>query len=262
MKRINFRISTMAILVLALTSCSTIRVKYYGAKVEKVQKIALISTMIGKIQQSPIPLLDAAVFNAKTNNIADQIMDIQKKTVDKYQVLVASSLKNNFNCQVIYADTLHNMSGFVQIKDKYNFKSGLRLKSDNYPYIFTAKDDINPFKFENGNINSYFREITNYKTTISEICNKLNTDLIAVSYSSLASGAGAFGITGMLQLVTVLYLFDKDGNLVSESSNMSKTTSISGGDIDDYRAQLDNLSLLMDPMLVKVVINFQKTTVK
>jgi len=136
MKHINFRISTLAIIVLAFTSCSTIRVNYYGNKVVPVQKIALVSTMIGKIQQSPIPLLDAAVFNAKTNKIADQIMDMQKKAVDKYQVLVASGLKNNFNCQVIYADSLHNLPGFVVIKEKYNFKNGLRLKSDNYPFIF------------------------------------------------------------------------------------------------------------------------------
>jgi hypothetical protein len=262
MKHINFRISTLAIIVLAFTSCSTIRVNYYGNKVVPVQKIALVSTMIGKIQQSPIPLLDAAVFNAKTNKIADQIMDMQKKAVDKYQVLVASGLKNNFNCQVIYADSLHNLPGFVVIKEKYNFKNGLRLKSDNYPFIFTAKDDINPFNFDNGNIDSYFRDSLNYKSTISEISKKLNTDLIAVSYSTLATGAGSFGIYGQLQLVTILYIFDKNGDLLSKSSNMSKPTNISGSDIEEYRSQLDNLSLLLDPMLIKVVTNFQNPPVK
>jgi hypothetical protein len=43
---------------------------------------------------------------------------------------------------------------------------------------------------------------------------------------------------------------------------MSKPTNISGSDIEEYRSQLDNLSLLLDPMLIKVVTNFQNPPVK
>lgn len=258
MKKKYLKVMSIAIIVIAFTSCATMKVNYYGKKVDKVQNVALFSTMIGEIQQPLFPLIDAAVFNEKTNSISDQIMDLQKKNIDKCQGVVALSLKKNFNCKVTYSDSLHALAGFTELKEKFDFKNSLRTENDPYPFIVTAKDDINPFKFEKGDVVKYFNNSTNYKEIISELGKRINTDLIAVSYSNLTVvGAGMFGIYGYLRLDTYLYLFDKDGDLISDAHAWSKPTNISGKQIDEYKSQLDNLSIIIEPMMNKVIINYQ-----
>jgi hypothetical protein len=258
MKNNYFKVISLAIITIAFTSCATMKINYYGKKVDKVQNVALFSTMIGKIQQPLFPLIDAAAFNEKTNSIADQIMDLQKKNIDKCQEIVASSLKKTFNCKVLYADSLHTSAGFAELKEKYDFKNSLRIENDHYPLIITAKDDINPFRFERGDVIKYFNNSIIYKTMISELGKKINTDLIAVSYSTLTvAGVGMFGIYGYLRLDTYLYMFDKDGDLISDAHTWSKPTNISGKQIEEYKAQLDNLSIIIEPMMNKVILNYQ-----
>jgi len=256
MKNNFLKLMSLAITAIAFSSCATMKINHYGKKVNNVQNIALFSTMIGKIQQPVLPLIDAAAFNEKTNSIADQIMDLQKKNIDKCQGIVASSLNKNFNCKVLYADALHTMAGYVELKEKFDFKSALRIENDNYPFVITAKNDINPFRLEKGNVLKYFNSSTNYKGVMAELGKKMNTDLIAVSYTTLTVAAvGMFGIYGNLRLDTYLYLFDKEGDLISDAHTWSKPTNISGKKIDEYRAQLDNLSIIIEPMMNKLMLN-------
>ncbi len=258
MKNYPLKVMSIAVIAFVFTSCSTMKINYYGKKVDKIQNVALFSTMIGKIQQPTFPLIDAAAFNEKTNSIADQIMDLQKKNIDKCQEIVASSLKKNFNCKVLYADSLHALVGFAALKENFDFKNSLRIENDNYPFIITAKDDINPFRFENGDVIKYFKTSTNYKSTVSGISQKINTDIIAVSYTTLTvSGAGMFGMFGYLRLDTYLYLFDKDGDLISDAHTWSTPTNISGKEIDEYKSQLDNLPIIIEPMMNKMILNYQ-----
>ncbi len=257
MKNKLFKINCLVIFALISSSCATMNISYSGKKVDKVQSITLLETMIGKIQQPVIPLIDAAAFNAKTNSIADQIMDMQKKNIDNYREIVASSLKNNFNCEVIFGNSLQDKSEFTELKEKFNFPNALRIKNDNYPMLITGSNDINPFRFENGKVVKFFKVPSNYKNAISEICKKVNSDLIAISYSTLTvSGVGAFGVRGALRLDTYIYLFDKEGDLNSNGHIWSKQAGISGKQIEDYKSQLDNLSLIIEPMMNKIVLNY------
>lgn len=250
----NFKTTLFAVLILMFSSCSTIKVNYYGPKVENVQSIALVSTMIGKIQQPIFPLIDAGMFNEKTNSIADQIMDIQKKNINNYQKVVAGSLKRNYNCKVILGDELLAIEGYKQLQDNLNNKKNLRIENDHFPYIISAENDIYPFPFVKGNVLNFFKTPENYRSITTEIGKTVGTDLFAVSYSTLAiGGVGYFGIYGTLYLVTYLYIFDKDGNLVADASSISKPTSVSGKQIDEYRDQLDNISIILDPMMQKLL---------
>ena len=81
--------------------------------------------------------------------------------------------------------------------------------------------------------------------------------MVAVSYSTLSvTGAGMMGIYGYLRLDTYIYLFDKDGDLVSDGHSWSKPTNIGGKKIDEYKSQLDNLSIIIEPMMKKVKSNY------
>lgn len=258
MKTYFLKTISISILILLLASCATMKVKNSDKKVDKVQRIALFSTMIGKIQQPTFPLIDAAVFNAKTNSIADQIMDMQKQNIDKCREIVALSLKKTFKCDVIFGDSLQSQSGYTLLKDTYNNRNALRIDNDNYPFVITATGDINPFKFENGMVVSYFSESENYKNIISELSKKVNSDLIAISFSTLSvANVGMLGIMGTLRLDTYLYLFDNTGDLISKAHSWTKPATISGKEIDQYVSQLDNLSLIIEPMMNKIILNYK-----
>jgi len=250
----NLKFSFFVLSIIAFTSCSTIKVNYYGNKVNDVQSVTLVSTMIGKVQQPIFPLIDAGIFNEKTNSIADKIMDVEKKNINNYQSIVAGSLKRNYNCPVIFGDSLQNLEGYSQLKSTFNKKRNLSIESNHFPFIITAEDDIYPFSFEKGNVLAYFKTPENYKAITSEIAKTVGTDLFAVSYSTLAVGSiGYFGIYGSLYLATYLYIFDKEGNLVADASSISKPTSVSGKKIDEYLNQLDNISIILDPMIQKLL---------
>lgn len=284
MKNNYLKVLSLAIAAIVFASCAKMKIKYYGKKVEKVESIALFSTMIGKIQQPFFPVLSSAIFNEKTNAIADQIIDLQKRNIDNCREIVALSLKKNFNCKILYADSLHALAGFAELKRKFDFKNSLRyadtlhaqtqpaglldqiglnrsLRSENdfYPLIITAKDDINPFQFKKGDVPKYFYNSANYKAVIAELGKKTNTDLIAVSYSALdVTAAGRFGITwyGDLQLYTCLLLFDKEGDMIASAYTYSKPTRISGEKIEKYKEQLDKLQTIFEPMMNKVIVKF------
>jgi hypothetical protein len=258
MKTNILTISCLFLLAFTVSSCSTMKVNYSGKKVDNIKEITLLSTMIGKIQQPIFPLIDAAGFNEKTNSIADQIMDMQKKNIDKYREIIAASLKKNFYCEVIFGNSLLEKPAFKELNEKYNFPEALRINNDNYPLIITCQNDINPFKYDNGKVLGYVKSPENYKSTIGEICKNINTDLIAISYSTLTvAGVGAFGIIGSLRLDTYIFLFDKEGDLISDGHTWSTPQNVSGKNIEDYKSQLDNLSLIIDPMMNKVAINFE-----
>ena len=254
MKTKILKFSIWTLLLFTITSCSSIRISYYGRNNEKVQKIALISTMIGKVDQPIFPLIDAAMFNPKINKIADEIFDMEKRNVDNVRNRVAESLKTNFKVNVLFGDSLYNSLEYGDLKKNFDFKRALDTGNERFPFIIIPKNEINPFMFENGKVPAYFDEKQkNYTRPISEIANKLNADLVAVSYSYISTGAGMFGINGLANALTYLYIFDKKGNLISSSYNVSKVTQISGSDVNQFNDVIDNILPMIEPMMNKVL---------
>jgi len=254
MKTNAIRIVVLVTMASIVASCSTMKINFSDQKMEKVHSITLVSTLIGKIQQPVLPLIDAAAFNDKTNSIADQIMNLQGQKVDDCRQVVASSLERNCHCKVICGDSLFRKAVFSELKNRFDFKDALQTNKKRYPYITIAHGDINPFQFEKGNVTKYFNEPNNYKSTMVELSKKLDTDLIAVSYSELrVVNAGMFGLFGSLRIDTYLYLFNREGFLVASGYTWSKPKNISGKKIEDYQWHLDNLSVVVEPMIVKMI---------
>lgn len=244
----------LALLVL-LASCQAINIKTqvpYRAS-RTIGKMVLFPVIIGEFQQPILPLIDAAGFNKKTNNIADQIMDIQKKAVDKYRENSADILKKYFKCEILYGDSLQSMDGYLNLSKTHHFKGALIVEDDNFPTIITSTGDINPFKFENGKVLKYFKDPVNYKETIKLICHELNTDALAISFSSLAVvGVTPFGMKGAIRLNTHLYVFDMNGSIIANGSTWSKPVMINGKELSDYQHTLDGFSLIFDPLVSNI----------
>jgi hypothetical protein len=218
-----------------------------------IKSITLVSTMIGRMLQPIIPLLDAAPFNKKTNSIASLIVEQEMKSIESFREAVASNLKTQFNCDVIYGNALTSKPEYKELIKKYDFPTNLIIDNPNFTKIIINNDEKNLFQIEDGNVFKYMRNVDQFKNNIAEMCTSLKTDYLAVSYSNLAVVQfGMFGGHGKIVLQTAIYLFDKDGNMVAKGSKDSKPLRVVGDDIMDYKTQLNSLSEILPPMMEKV----------
>ena len=244
---------------MTLSSCNVMKVTadFSEKEVPKVEKIALISTYIGKIQKPILPLIDAGLFNKKPNAIADEIIDMQERYVDKFRENIASNIEKHFRCEVLYGDPLTALDGFSEVKKKYNFADNLYTEDDNFPVMQIASGDINPFNFKKGNVLKYLNDLAKYKNTLFQINKDLGLDFLAVSYSQLTIlSVSAFGIAGTLRLDSYLYIFDKFGDLVATGKAYSKYSSIKGKELNDYQMKIEDFSILSDPLSSKTAEKF------
>jgi len=218
-----------------------------------VKSVALISTLLGKIVQSPIPLLDAGPFNKKTNSIAPLIIEEEVKSIDGIREAIATSIKNHLNCEVVYGNTLVAKPEYAEVIKKFNYPDGLRIDDENFPKIIIPKDEANLFRFTDGKkVANFLKDAENTQNTASEICKLLGTDFVAVSYSSMmVKSYGWFGGHADLCMSSFIYFYDREGKLAGYGTNISKTVSAVGDDVMDYRTVLNALPDILDKMMVK-----------
>jgi|GEM_PF-5914028 len=254
MKKIYFIL--MMTIIVFLSSCFALKVNVpISYQAQSIDKMALFPVMIGKIEQPLFPLLDAAAFNGKTNKIADQIMDSQQKTIEKIREQIAEKLQEYFKCNVLYGKSLHNLEPYSNLKEKYHNKTALRIKNDNFPLVIIGSGDVNPFSFSNGNVTAYFKEQKQYEVISQDLCEKLNVDAIAISFSRLSViDVGMFGSSGRLRLETHIYIVDKHGKTIAKGYAHSKPASIKGRELEDYQRVLDEFPMLFN-LLAKQLIN-------
>ena len=239
---------TLAILV--LTGCQTLKVAHYGPPAEKMKKVVILTTMIDRIYQPPLPLIDAGIFNGKTNDIAEEIIILQQSHVNEYRKILANSFRKHFNCQVLYGESLHSSPQFTGLVNDYDKPGELYTGNDNFPMVNISDGDINPFSFGGKRLQKFFQYEPNYRGTLGEMAQKLETDYIIVSISQLAvQRVGPFGSNGQLALHTTLYVFDDEGIMLTEVSNRSTGIFIKGKDPEQYGAVLHDFSVILEPMV-------------
>ena len=248
MKKITF-------LLLAITlfsSCAKMIIKT-AVPYQKTQqniKIALFPVMIGKVEQPIFPLIDASMFNKRTNKIADQIMDMQKKEIDKIREVAANTIKKYIGSEIIYSENLHKTERFKNLIKTNNYTNSLIIENDNFPVVLISSGDINPYKYTNGNVISYFKESNNYKETIINLCKELDVDAIVINYSNLnIIGVTAFGGSANIRLDTYLYVISKNGELLGNGYAYSKPIVIKGKEITDYKMVIDEYPNLFEALV-------------
>lgn len=244
-------------LFLLFASCATVRVKSYSKRTERVKNVVLLSTMIGKVKQPLFPLIDAAIFNDKTNSVAKEIIELQQNNIKSFRLNCAKAIKNGLRCNVLFGDSLCALPEYKALINSYSSKNNLLTGNGFFPTITMCDNDLAPFKFDNGKVTSFFRNIENYKSIIADIGSKVDADLFAVSFSELnVINVSSFGIMGTLRLDTYLYLFDKSGNLMTEGHSWSEKCRTSGKQMKDYSNQLLSFSPTILAMIRKIVLSY------
>lgn len=238
--------------ILVLSSCAKVRVltvkPYSGAYSGKT--MGYFPAYFGPIKQPVLPLIDAAAFNAKTNEIADQIMDMQKQKIDTIREQTRRTIEENYGFHIVTSRELENDTAFITLREKYNNLRALLVDDKNFPIITMASGDINIFNFQDGNVTEYLSNPQNSKYSVKQICNMLGLDGLIITYSRFnVIGVTGFGISGNIRLETYLYVYNQEGDLIAEGVVASKPEIIGGKYVEEYSNRLYDY-----PMLIKLLV--------
>lgn len=254
-------------LTVLLASCASLMEVPTAEKIEKIDKIGLISTYLGIVKPS-LPLIDAAILNGKTNSISGELIGIFETNIDQFRENAATSLKNNFNCEVIYGEKLQKSDGFDELNKTYQNENSLAKDDPNFPEILHATNDLNPFQFVNGDIDFYFNNSANYGNTIIDICQKLKLKYVAVVYSFLRTSPGSIVLPATVYLINQLYIFDDSGRCIatntksfskmSRGSNSTVAMKLKPYEPESYQMALDNHPAFIDLTIKRVSQFFNK----
>jgi hypothetical protein len=166
-------------------------------------------------------------------------------------------MQNELKCTVIYGAALQETPGFNELKENYDFKDWLLTEDKYFPEVVTAKGDINPFKFEKGKIEKYFKNSDNYNNTIADISKSLSANYIAVSQTLLCPIPGSMFKSSNLYLVTHFYLFRSDGKCIGNTfgqTELPKGIQFQPEDVNSYEEAINQLP----DILVEALNKFTK----
>jgi len=252
MKKELRSITALLFTVILISACSPLKVSFSSSGPQRIDEVALVSTYL-RIQLPVTPLIDAAVMNEKTNSMANEINLLFEENIDGIRETTAEMLQNRLRCKVIYGVALHSLTGFKEFKEAYSAVGALTTGYDNFPEIVYAKDDVNPFEFENARIERYFQHPDKYAFIVAKVCEALNVDYIAVSETVLSPLPGSIIAPATLITYAYFYLFDRQGTCLASGRNFYKPpVKYKATDIEGFIQALDNSAGALSPIIDKV----------
>lgn len=218
-------------------SCRTLKIKteipFSDTNID--QEIIHLGTIINKPHQPILPLIDAAIFNKRTNKIAAQIDEFEESIILDLENQFIQELTEKTGLPIIQLEDHLKQESLNFIKNKYHKSSGLFLDNNIFPRLITSKE-LNFFSFENGNIPKYFRRSINYGPLVKKICEDINAPKVSLLHAKLAvKGVGPFGVLGSIRLEMYLYIFSSSGRIIGKSKLLSKPKKTEGRRLDDYK---------------------------
>lgn len=258
MKSLTNLIGRLLIMVMLFSSCSLNKLTFTTKKVDKIDKIALVSSFV---QFHPATgLLHASIMNNKINSVGGEINQMMEEYAGIFRDSLAINLMKNCGCEVLYNESLHSNQGFEILKSKFNYPDALFTENKTFPNIYQAKDDINPFiTIEPFTLTKPdVLKLQEIKPTIQELCKILNVNYIAVSYTGLVAVQGDAVSLGRLSLVTVFSIYDKEGDYIAYGNRVAGTRGIRAGNIEEYPPVFDSYFEAIKPMITQFTAKYSK----
>lgn len=249
-----FKSSLLSLLfLLSISSCKVSQVttvKSFRSK--NVEKIALVGTYLGRIKLPIIPLIDAPIFNKKTNDLSDQIMSMQSEKIKKIEEVVATTLAENLNVEVVRPSDF-DKPGLNILKERYSYVANLAIDDPNYFRVVSSTPDFNFFPFTNGEVLTFF-ENPNFKILSEKICEHLGVDAYAIYYSRLVSyNVRAFGAKASIRLDSHFFIIDNKGEVLTQSKVRSYPYDMKGNEIKSYERALNTYPALFEWLCKDIV---------
>lgn len=218
----------------------------------KIQKIALISTYLTFYQSLNSLSIRNTLMSENVRSFSGEINNLLSGSITETREVVANSLGEKLKCSVLFGKQLQETNGYSGLKEKYNFPDALKKEDEFFPDIISNADDLVPFNFQNGDIESFFKDQNNYKNIVSEICNTLNVNHMAVSFSYLFPTEGSMIMGNFMNIATDLYLFNKNGECIAAEKTFTNVT-FKSKEIEGYQQALDNLPVILKALIERKI---------
>ncbi len=255
-RSLGLRFAGLLVATLLLASCATTKVSVRTdmAGPVAVDTIALASTVIGPVFQPVLPLIDAAAFNKRTNDIADDLLAEEEALVGEFRATLLEDLREHVPATFVTVGELDDpeveplrTAGTVQTENK------------NFPVALFAPNDLNVVAFDNAkNVERLFQSTPALQERVRTIARATNAESVIVSYNRLAVvSAQVFGTIGTLRLETHLFVFARSGQEIIEVYGFTKPTTISGKETTEYTGQLAQFPVLSEMMAKELAKHIQ-----
>jgi len=159
-----------------------------------------------------IPLIDAGIYNAGLNAIAEEYNDRQHQRVALLNEQVMAYYRNLYNTEIV---------------------------SDVYPF--------NGGKFK---VNYFYEPNDETRHIIRDTCEKHHAEYALTLIGQMqTTGVSAFGINAGNRLSFYMALFDKSGNTISKGMTETDISVIKSKDIDKFISLFDEINSSLNLML-------------
>ncbi len=205
------------------------------------------ATMVGPIMQPLFPLIDADIFNKKTNEFSEELTAAQQEHVNSYKKILLDKLQKTY--QITTPSDIGIRPEGIQLADGQH--DTIIVNSENHPYIYVADGDFRLDQFKKAkNIEKMFATNEELKQQIKDVCEAYDYYHLVVSYSRVSvMSVSAFGAAGNVRLESYLFMYSKYGKLLFTVTGVTKPISTSGKVLEDYTDRFDEYDYLSSLMV-------------
>lgn len=254
MKKI-VRFSLIFSLLIGLSACTSLRVKApvaYGSRSD-IQKIALVTTLVGPIQQPETPIGDASTFNKKTDALAEELNALLQKKADQFYQTLGKGLGTALNAEVRYGEGLKESERYDRaLRDAVT--ENLILKgAGKFKTFYVGEGGFNVLPFDNGEVVNFLETSSRLRSIVRGLTRDLETEAVAFSYHYLdIDRVQAYGAGAKVKLVSHIFLYNDRGVVIGQGYGETEAVKITGDNLEEYRAVLDQYPGLQNMILTEM----------
>lgn len=256
----------LTVLAFIFTSCGTLRIKApvpYGGQAD-INKVAIIAAYITPPVQPEMPLADASAFNRKTNGMVEEISKMLQKKANQYYGTLANGLGIQLGVQTPHGEQLKESERYERLAKKEESEA-LMIKGSksSFKQIFINNSTFNPFPFDKGEVNDFLKKSPRLKSMAKSIARDLGVDGTACSVTTLEiDGVASLGKSAKAKLVSNIYIYNDDGDLVGHGYGETEEIQISGDIFEEYEAVMDQYPELQNLILTEMLSSYKSKEAK
>lgn len=211
---------SLFLLSLFIVACSVKPVTFTGEKekLSEYKKVSVIEFIIGPHYEPTFPLIDAGIFNAGLDDVADQILKYNHDNVDKMSDYFGEKLIEISNFEVRFGQELYTSDEYQNLINSVT-TFDLGHNDDDYIQSFVPLNSMNFFNLYDDlpdQLINNKRKLINYHPEMKKVAEQLNSDLVIVVTIDMYAvpQPGLFTSNWARAPIYNILFFDNTGRLV------------------------------------------------
>ncbi len=238
-----------AIILLAslLTSCFSAKIEVKKGNIPHSPKVLILGTEINPYGHPRKNGMAEVWFNIKPNKNSEEIQKISASRINTQKEILSRHFQKIFKAEVLNNDQINTL---IEKNNWQKFNRNIETGDKYFPVIFCSTPGIHPITYLPKEIRKLNDIIPSFQNEIKIITQKTDADIFVLSVSEpKVFGVGAGGFLAKIQLEIHLFVFDKNGELISSVNGNSKPITTNGKDTGDFMEVLDEYNQLSEKLV-------------